>query len=67
MQANDKLSRKLQRKDKIISSLRAKVDGFVGESSRLAEVRGRVSELEEVMDSKEKEIAELRAENAALV
>lgn len=50
----------------MISMLREKVSGLEGESSRIAEVRGRESELEGVVESKEKEIAKLRAENAAL-
>ena len=66
MQSNGKLCRRLERKDKLISVLKAKVNGLEGESSRVAEAHSRVSELEGIVESRDKEISELRAEKAAL-
>ena len=67
LQQNRKLEKKLERRDKYLGNLKARVEELEGGSSQSEELRKRLSELESFLGEKDKELAGLKTSNQELL
>lgn len=66
LQQNHKLEKKLERREKQLGNLKARVEELEGGSSQSEELRKRLSELESSSAEKDKELAGLKSKNQEL-